>query len=283
MFLDSEILPDNKLVNIALDDAYFLGVLSSRIHVAWAITAGGWLGVGNDPVYSKSTCFDPFPFPDPTADQKQHIRDLGEQLDAHRKRQQAEHPDLTITEMYNVLEKLRSGESLTEKEKKIHEKGLVTILKQIHDELDTAVFAAYGWPTSLTDEEILERLVVLNAERAREEKAGNIRWLRPEFQAAKGSPGIEPQIEGLTSQPKVPKKGAKAPKSSSTAKVPWPSTLKEQAQAVRTALAGFESAATADELATGFKGAQKKRVAELLETLAELGQVREVEEGRFAM
>ena len=35
------ILPDNKLVNIALDDAYFLGVLSSRIHVVWALAAGG--------------------------------------------------------------------------------------------------------------------------------------------------------------------------------------------------------------------------------------------------
>jgi len=35
------------------------------------------------------------------------IRDLAEQLDAHRKRQQALHPDLTLTGMYNVLEKLR--------------------------------------------------------------------------------------------------------------------------------------------------------------------------------
>ena len=39
---------------------------------------------------------------------KQRIRELGERLDAHRKRQQALHPDLTLTGMYNVLEKLRS-------------------------------------------------------------------------------------------------------------------------------------------------------------------------------
>ena len=32
------------------------------------------------------------------------------QLDAHRKRQQAQHPELTLTDMYNVLEKLRAGE-----------------------------------------------------------------------------------------------------------------------------------------------------------------------------
>ena len=68
-----------------------------------------------------------------------------------------------MTGMYNVLEKLRSGETLTDKEKTIHEQGLVSVLKPIHDELDAAVFDAYGWPVTLTDEEILERLVALNA------------------------------------------------------------------------------------------------------------------------
>ncbi|MCG3190245.1 MAG: hypothetical protein LKCHEGNO_02888 [Burkholderiaceae bacterium] len=44
------------------DDATF-GLLSSRQHVAWAIATGGRLGVGNDPVYTTSKCFAPFPFP----------------------------------------------------------------------------------------------------------------------------------------------------------------------------------------------------------------------------
>jgi hypothetical protein len=47
--------------------------------------------------------------------------------------------------MYNVLEKLRTGEALTAKEKDIHDKGLVTVLKQIHDEIDRAVLEAYNW------------------------------------------------------------------------------------------------------------------------------------------
>ena len=64
----------------------FLGVLSSRIHVTWALHAGGWLGVGNDPVYVKTTCFEKFPFPDATDAQKARIRALAEELDAHRKR-----------------------------------------------------------------------------------------------------------------------------------------------------------------------------------------------------
>ena len=53
--------------------------------------------------------------------------------------------DLTLTGIYNVLEKLRSGEALNAKEKEIHDKGLVSILKQIHDNLDSAMLEAYGW------------------------------------------------------------------------------------------------------------------------------------------
>jgi len=43
---------------------------------------------------------------------KQRIRDLGERLESHRKRQQEQHPGLTLTGIYNVLEKLRSDETM---------------------------------------------------------------------------------------------------------------------------------------------------------------------------
>ena len=36
-------------------------------------------------------------------------------------------------------------------------------LKQLHDDLDAAVFEAYGWPANLPDADILTRLVALNA------------------------------------------------------------------------------------------------------------------------
>jgi hypothetical protein len=36
-------------------------------------------------------------------------------------------------------------------------------LQQAHRKLDEAVFAAYGWPDDLTDEDILSRLLALNA------------------------------------------------------------------------------------------------------------------------
>ena len=55
-------------------------------------------------------------------------------------------------------------------------------MKQIHEDLDVAVFDAYGWPRELSDDHVLERLVALNKERASEEARGLVRWLRPEFQ-----------------------------------------------------------------------------------------------------
>ena len=191
-FLDISILPDNMIVCIAIEDAYHLGVLSSRFHVAYSLAAGGRLGFGNDPRYNKTKCFETFPFPDATEAQKAKIREIGERLDAHRKRQQSLHADLTLTEMYNAFEAVRSGVNLQEtdsKGKKIHAKlikshetGLVSILKKHHDDLDTAVAEAYGWPTNLPDQEILQRLVNLNTHRHQEEQGGLIRWLRPEYQ-----------------------------------------------------------------------------------------------------
>jgi hypothetical protein len=142
----------------------------------------GRLGVGNDPRYNNSRCFETFPFPTCTPAQQEKIRALGEQLDAHRKRQQALHPELTMTGMYNVLEAVRAGTTLNAKEKKIYDQGLVGILKQLHDELDAAVAEAYGWPNHLSTDVILTRLVALNAERAAEEAKGTVRWLRPEYQ-----------------------------------------------------------------------------------------------------
>lgn len=182
-FLDSSICPDNMVICIATDDAFHLGTLSSRFHVVWSLATGGRLGVGNDPRYNKTRCFEPFPFPTSTDAQATAIRAIAEDLDAHRKRQQTAHPGLTLTGMYNVLAKLRSGEALTVKEQAIHKQGLCSVLKDLHDRLDAAVAEAYGWPVDLPGDELLTRLVALNHERATEEAAGTIRWLRPAFQA----------------------------------------------------------------------------------------------------
>ena len=180
--------------------------------------------------------------------------------------------------MYNVLEKLRrGGEELTDKERRIHEQGLVSVLRQIHDDLDAAVAEAYGWPVDLTDEQILQRLVALNHERADEERRGLVRWLRPAFQNPTGAAAA---VQGeLPSAQAKPAKGDKAAKA---AKLAWPKTLPEQAQAVRAALSARSAPASAADVAKAFKGAKLDRIRELLETLGALGQVRRVDADRFA-
>jgi hypothetical protein len=170
-FVDGKSLPDQGLIAIGLADSFFLGVLTSRLHTCFALATGGTLE--DRPRYNNSVCFEHFPFPVCAEPDRDRIRKTAEELDIHRKKVQTAH-DITLTGMYNVLEKLRAGEELNAKEKAIHDKGLVSVLKQLHDDLDAAVFAAYGWPTTLTDAEILERLVALNAERAAEEKRGII-------------------------------------------------------------------------------------------------------------
>ncbi len=272
-------------------------MLSSSVNVAWAIAAGGRLGVGNDPVYSKSTCFEPFPFPSDdtglTPELTARIRTLAEQLDAHRKTQQAAHPDLTLTGIYNVLEKLRHGEPLTAKDKLIHEHGLVSVLKSLHDELDAAVLAAYGWSDlgkALADhghaearaaavDELLQRLVALNARRAAEEAAGHVRWLRPDFQTrgrqtqtaldASTTPAAE-EAEEDAAEPTAAAVAAPVPKR------PWPTGLPEQIKAVAEVLASAGRPLAPADLEARFtaRGRWRDRLPVILETLEALGRAR---------
>ncbi len=105
-FVTSDVLPDQKLRVIASDDAFVLGVLSTRVHEIHAMRAGGRHGVRNTPVYN-TRCLTTYPFPLCGEAEQKRIRAVAEELDAHRKRVQAAHPGLTLTGMYNVLEKLR--------------------------------------------------------------------------------------------------------------------------------------------------------------------------------
>ncbi|MCL2822577.1 MAG: hypothetical protein FWD57_01165 [Polyangiaceae bacterium] len=179
VFLSSGILPDHSLVNIGIADAFHLGVLSSRIHVLWALATGGRLV--DRPRYLKSVSFDTFPFPNATSCQIERIREIAERLDAHRKSRQGLHPEVTMTGMYNVLDVLRSGRELSSAEAALGRCSRVDVLRELHDELDVAVFEAYGWPVDLSDQGVLVRVVGLNAERAAEESRGCVRWLRREF------------------------------------------------------------------------------------------------------
>jgi hypothetical protein len=282
-FLDASILPDNKLIAIALTDPMCLGILSSAIHVSWALAAGSWLGFGNDPVYVKTRCFETFPFPDLdtglTPQLRERIAALAEQIDAHRKRQQAAHPGITLTGMYNVLEALREGRELTAKEKAIHEQGLVGVLKDLHDDLDAAVLAAYSL-TDVPQPEWLQRLVELNARRADEERRGIVRWLRPDFQNPQATPAGKPATPASQQiQAEMTLDGAAKPPpaaATGTSPQPWPSALPEQVRAVAQMLASHTGALPIDEIETRFKGRGpwKRSLPRILETLEALGRAR---------
>jgi hypothetical protein len=290
-FLGADILPDNMLVCIALDDAYHLGVLSSQVHVIWALRAGGWLGVGNDPRYSKSRCFDPFPFPETPDELRAQIRAVAEELDAHRKARQAEYPRLTITQMYNVLEKLKAGETLTDDEERINSEGLVLILKELHERLDALVFEAYDWPDTLTEQEILQRLVDLNAERSAEEATGQVRWLRPEYQIPKfGSDWEKTRLEEERRKARAEARAAQGDlrdrlvdaltEARGKPTFPTGNELAETA-AVMSVLAGARGPMTIDAIAQTFsQGPQvKRRVALTVLALARLGHLSSPDNG----
>ncbi|WP_237061814.1 class I SAM-dependent DNA methyltransferase [Microbulbifer zhoushanensis] len=282
--LDKTIKPDHMLVNIAVENNAILGVLSSRVHVCWALAAGGRLGVGNDPRYNKSRCFETFPFPVLSDFQAERIGKLAARIDAQRKERQAEYSSLTLTGIYNVLDKLRRDEALTEKEQEINSRGLVSTLRELHDELDREVMNAYGWsdlaealvglPGATTplvekaavqteaEEELLARLVRLNHRRALDEIKGRVHWLRPEYQSP------ESEQDGIDI---VSAEASDADKQVATAqKSSWPQTMAEQISSVLDCL---QSPATTEQIAGSFKRKPVKGVEAVLHALLALGKV----------
>jgi hypothetical protein len=145
-WLDSRTLPDHQLIVFARDDDYTFGVLHSRVHEAWALAMGTQLETR--PRYTPTTCFETFPFPEPSPEQRERVgeaaRRLVELRDGWLNPPGLDSADLakrTLTNLYNARP---------------------TWLANAHAALDAAVLAVYGWPTDLSDAEVLERLLATN-------------------------------------------------------------------------------------------------------------------------
>ena len=269
-FLPTAVVPDGTLVCIAVPAGHVLGVLSSVPHVTWTLAAGGTLE--DRPRYNKGVCFDAFPFPDPPPALRTQIGDVAEKLDAHRKAAIERDEVVTMTGMYNVVEKLKSGAALTPKERKIHEIAACGVLKDMHDELDALVAKAYGWEWPLTKEVILERLVALHDERVKEEKAGKVRWLRPDYQVprfGKDLPVAAPDLD-------LPEAPAAAKKARRPA---WPADVISQIGAIKRLLEA--EALSAEDIAARFTGAKADIVRRHLEILLVMGEVMLNPDGRY--
>ena len=145
-------MPDQRLTVIARDDDYTIGVLHSRVHEAWALGTGSQLReMESGFTYTPTTCFETFPFPRPTGEQREAIaadaRELVRLRDGWLNPPGLDPAALaqrTLTNLYNERP---------------------TWLANAHASLDAAVLAAYGWPADLPDDEILARLLALNLDR----------------------------------------------------------------------------------------------------------------------
>jgi hypothetical protein len=269
-FVPAAAIVDTTVVAIAAEDAFVLGVLSSHTHVCWALRTGGTLE--DRPRYQHESTFKPFPFPaDVPEPLKARIRAEAEALDALRKRVLAAHDDLTLTKLYNVLEALKAGRALSAAERDIHDRGLVTLIRQHHDAIDAAVAQAYGWPETLDDEAIITRLVALNKARAAEEARGHVRWLRPEFQAPNYQPPAEQGLDLGDAPAAVPSNI-----------IPWPATLPEQVSAVQSILAAAPAPLAVGDVARAFKGKRPASLRPVLDALAGIGMARRLADGRYA-
>jgi hypothetical protein len=157
-WIERETLPDTRVYAFARDDDYFLGALHSSVHELWSLRFASRHGVGNDPTYNATTCFETFPFPwSPGQEPTSHPRVVAIAEAARRlvelRDRWLDPPDLgeaelkrrTLTALYNARP---------------------TWLANAHAALDRAVLDAYGFPHDLADDDLLARLLALNAERA---------------------------------------------------------------------------------------------------------------------
>jgi hypothetical protein len=136
--------------------------------------------------------------------------------------------------------------------------------------------------SSPSDEEILQRLVAFNAERAAEEQRGLIRWLRPEFQCREPA-GVQQQLaisEEVKEKGEVAVQG-KEKKDTAAKKLPWPKSQAERTKAIQTLLAKQTQPITPEQLARRFQRAREDSVAVILEALASLGLARKVRGGAY--
>ncbi|MDP3675243.1 MAG: hypothetical protein Q8R44_09115 [Novosphingobium sp.] len=161
--------------------------------------------------------------------------------------------------------------ALTEAERDIHDRGLVTLIRQHHDAIDALVAQAYGWPAGLTDEDILTRLVGLNKERASEEAKGLIRWLRPEYQAPDYAAPVTQSFDLDDAAAAL-----------SDTIIPWPASLPEQVSAVQSVLSSATAPLAPQDVARAFRGKRAASVRPVLDALTGIGMARRLADGRYA-
>jgi len=151
-WLDGRTLADSATIVFARDDDFTFGVLHSRVHELWARGMGTQLReVQSGFRYTPTSCFETFPFPRPTQQQRGAIEEAAMELDYLRRGwldpegwSEARKKQRSLTKLYNERPQW---------------------LLDIHDRLDRAVLAAYGWPPDVAADDLLGCLLELNLAR----------------------------------------------------------------------------------------------------------------------
>lgn len=181
------VVPGDALVVVARDDDTTIGILQSRIHEVWALRTGSSLE--DRPRYTPTTCFEPFPFPEgmtpnvPAADfsGNQNAKAIAASAqDLLKLREHYLNPP-EWTDWVATAEEEAAGFPKRPMpklgyESKLKERTLTNLynarppwLIMAHENLDSAVAAAYGWNDygpDMTAGEILKRLLEMNKVRS---------------------------------------------------------------------------------------------------------------------
>lgn len=189
VWTNKTVAPGDATVVVARDDDTSIGILQSRIHEVWALRQGSSLGVGNDPRYTPTSCFETFPFPEglmPNIPATDYSDDKNAKLIASAAQELLKLRDHWLnppewTEWVITAEEQAAGFPKRAVAKPGHEADLKqrtltnlynarpAWLRLAHETLDNAVAAAYGWNDyahDWTDTEILNRLLELNRQRS---------------------------------------------------------------------------------------------------------------------
>lgn len=169
-WIPAQALPDSRLYIFARDDDYFFGVLHSRIHELWSLATSSRHGVGNDPTYNNTTCFETFPLPWPPGCEP--VDDPRVEAIAHAARDLVKLRDAWLNPSA-LLDDVEESRVDLPPFMPLEQRTLTNLynrrpdwLVEAHKALDMAVLDAYSWPHDLSDDEILARLLSLNLERA---------------------------------------------------------------------------------------------------------------------
>lgn len=198
VWLPTVCLPANVVIVFARSEDEFFGLLQSRVHMLWADHQGTQLREKESGArYTPSTCFETFPFPRPTDAQREAVAAAATELDALRNAW-LNPPEWTREEVLEfpgsvdgpwkrfvhdtdgrgigTVRYPRTVPKDAECAKLLQKRTLTNLynerptwLELAHQKLDKAVFAAYGWPRDMSNEELLGTLLDLNLKRAAEE------------------------------------------------------------------------------------------------------------------